>query len=59
MLTSEEETPGADLNAHDREVLEIIREWRADPAFATRSRYLEIMDRRVSEFVRSADRASP
>jgi len=59
MLTSEEQVSGADLRAHDREVLEIIRDWRTDPAFESRTRYLEAMDRRVSQFVLSADGSSP
>lgn len=58
MLTSEERVSGADLNVHDREVLKIIRDWRTDPAFESRSQYLEIMDRRVSQFVKSADGSS-
>jgi len=58
MLTSEEQVSGADLNDHDREVLGIIRDWRTDPAFESRARYLEIMDRRVSQFVESADGSS-
>jgi hypothetical protein len=58
MLTSEEQVSGADLNAHDREVLEVIRDWRTDPAFESRSQYLEVMDRRVSQFVESAEGSS-
>lgn len=58
MLTSQERVSGADLNAHDREVLEIIRDWRTDPAFESRSQYLEVMARRVSQFVESADGSS-
>jgi len=58
LLTSEDRVSGADLNAHDREVLKIIRDWRTDPAFESRSQYLEIMDRRVSQFVKSADGSS-
>lgn len=55
MLTSQERVSGAELNAHDREVLEVIRDWRTDPAFESRSQYLEVMARRVSQFVESAD----
>ncbi|MBQ33163.1 MAG: hypothetical protein CL923_11885 [Deltaproteobacteria bacterium] len=58
MLTSQERVSGTDLNAHDREVLEVIRDWRTDPAFESRSQYLEVMDRRVSQFVESADGSS-
>lgn len=58
LLTSEERVTGTDLNAHDREVLEIIRAWRTDPEFESRSEYLEMMDRRVSQFVGSADESS-
>ena len=58
MLTSEERVSGADLNAHDREVLEVIRDWRTDPAFESRSQYLEVMAKRVSQFVKSADSSS-
>ncbi|MBL49911.1 MAG: hypothetical protein CMP28_13310 [Roseibacillus sp.] len=54
LLTSEQQVPGADLQAHDREVLAVIRGWRGDPVFETRARYLEVMERRVSRFVKEA-----
>jgi hypothetical protein len=56
LLTSEERIAGADLGTHDREVLPLIRAWRADPAFAAVSQYLEAMDIRVSGFVESSSR---
>ena len=55
LLTSEEQVSGAALQAHDREVLTILRGWRADPAFDSRARYLEVMERRVAQFVEKAD----
>ena len=54
LLTSEEQVSGAALQAHDREVLTILRGWRADPAFDSRARYLEVMERRVAQFVEKA-----
>ena len=58
LLTTEERVSGTDLNAHDREVLAIIRAWRTDSAFESRSEYLAIMDGRVSQFVESANESS-
>jgi len=55
LLTSEDSVAGADLATHDRGVLEIIRHWKTEPGFETLSRYLEIMDGRVSGFVKGAD----
>ncbi|MEP4047904.1 MAG: hypothetical protein ABJ118_02645 [Luteolibacter sp.] len=55
LLTTEERVSGSELNAHDREVLGIIRDWRTDPAFGNLAPYLEIMDKRVSQFVKGAD----
>jgi len=55
LLTSEDHVSGADLATHDREVLEIIRHWKTEPGFETLSPYLEIMDGRVSGFVKGAD----
>lgn len=58
LLTSEERVSGAELGAHDREVLPLIRRWRADPAFGSLSPYLETMDTRLSQFVKSAEESS-
>lgn len=55
LTTSEESVSGVDLNAHDRQVLKIVREWRTDPSFESRSEYLESMEFRISQFIRSAD----
>jgi len=56
LLTSDEQIAGSELNKHDREALEVIRRWQNDPALEVRSRYLKIMEERVSRFVNSADR---
>ncbi len=55
LLTSDASVSGADLKEHDREALEIIRGWKNDPAFASLSEYLGIMDGRLSGFVNGAD----
>ena len=58
LLTTDDQVSGADLTAHDREVLGIIRSWRNDPEFSALSEYLEISDRRLSGFVESRDDSS-
>lgn len=58
LLTSQEQVSGADLTAHDRDVLAVIRDWKTDPAFESRTQYLEVMAKRVSQFVESADGSS-
>ena len=58
LLTSQEQISGADLIAHDRDILAVIRDWKTDPAFESRTQYLEVMAKRVSQFVESADGSS-
>ena len=55
LLTSEEPVAGSGLREHDLEVLSLIRSWREDPTFDTLAPYLEIMDRRLSEFTKGAE----
>ena len=55
LLTSEEQVPGELLQAHDREELAVIQGWKVEPDFGSRTRYLEVMERRLSQFV---DRAN-
>ena len=55
LLTSEEQVPGELLQAHDREALAVIQGWKVEPDFGSRTRYLEVMERRLSQFV---DRAN-
>jgi hypothetical protein len=55
LLTTEERVSGEDLRAHDREVLEIVREWREDAEFAPVSEHLGAMEARLSEFVKGAE----
>lgn len=54
LLTSEPRLSGADLGKHDREVLEFIKTWQADPAFQSISLQLQTIATRLSEFVGSA-----
>lgn len=51
LLTSEPRVSGADLAAHDREALGLIRQWQQDPAFASRAAVLDEMAARLSQFV--------
>lgn len=54
LLTSEKPVAGSDLRAHDLQVLALIRGWREDSEFDALAPYLEIMDRRLSEFTKDA-----
>ena len=53
LLTRESAPAGADLVAHDREVLDILRSWQNDPAFDGVKESLSLMSRRLGEFTRS------
>ncbi len=55
LLTTEGNVSGDDLRTHDREVLDIVRQWREDAAFAPVAEHLGMMDARLSEFVKGAD----
>jgi len=57
LLTSEGKVEGTGLREHDLQALSLIRGWRQDPAFETLAQYLEIMDRRLSEFTKDAGEA--
>lgn len=59
LLTREATPAGADLAAHDREVLEIIRTWENDPAFDGVKEPLSLMSRRLTEFTKSQPAAIP
>lgn len=58
LLTSDPQLSGADLGKHDREALEIIKSWQADPAFQSISPHLQTIQARLSEFVGSGNAAS-
>lgn len=51
LLTTEHAPSGADLAAHDRAALDLLREWSADPAFAPVKDSLAIMIGRLNGFV--------
>lgn len=51
LLTTEPTQSGADLAAHDRESLEILATWSADPAFAPVKDHLGTMISRLNGFV--------
>lgn len=51
LLTTEPTQSGADLTTHDREALEILNTWAADPAFAPVKDHLAIMTTRLNGFV--------
>jgi hypothetical protein len=51
LLTTESQQSGADLAAHDREVLDIIKSWSADPAFEPVKEHLGTMTARLNNFV--------
>jgi hypothetical protein len=55
LLTTEAPQSGADLAAHDREALEIISEWQADPAFQPVQDHLRTMSARLNEFVSKSE----
>ena len=50
LLTTETRQPGTDLATHDRQVLEIINGWVADPAFQPVAEHLRTMVSRLNEF---------
>jgi len=51
LLTTETPQAGADLLEHDRQVLEIINAWAADPAFQPVAEQLRLMTARLTGFV--------
>jgi len=51
LLTADVPIAGADLAKHDREALEIIKSWTADPAFQPIAAQLNTMVARLSGFV--------
>ena len=51
LLTTEAQQSGTDLAAHDRQVLEIVKSWAADPAFEPIKSYLGTMTDRLNSFV--------
>ena len=53
LLTSEITNSGADLATHDRQVLEIITGWQADPALQSITPYLQTIATRLAGFVTS------
>jgi hypothetical protein len=50
LLTTESQQPGTDLAAHDRQALEIVSGWLADPAFKSVKDHLLTMVSRLNEF---------
>ena len=51
LLTTESPQSGADLATHDREVLEIVKNWSEDPAFQPIADHLRTMIARLNQFV--------
>ena len=51
LLTTEPNQSGADLATHDRQALEILNTWAADPAFAPVKDHLATMIARLNGFV--------
>lgn len=51
LLTTEPPQAGTDLAAHDREALEIVKSWQADPEFESIASELAAMERRLAGFV--------
>jgi hypothetical protein len=51
LLTTESATSGGDLARHDREALDLINTWAADPAFEPIGDYLRTMIARLDGFV--------
>ncbi|MES2656983.1 MAG: hypothetical protein V4689_00080 [Verrucomicrobiota bacterium] len=51
LLTTGTTPTGSDLAAHDREVLEIINTWQADPAFQPVLEHLRAVSSRLESFV--------
>lgn len=54
LLTRDTASAGADLAAHDREVLEIVTSWADDPAFKPLSEHLSVMISRLESFVNTS-----
>ena len=60
LLTTESQQPGTDLAIHDRQVLDIINGWVAEPAFQPVKDHLLTMVARLNEFTGAAQApASP
>jgi hypothetical protein len=55
LLTTESQQPGTDLAAHDRQALEIVSGWVADPAFQPVKDHLQTMVSRLKEFTRGEE----
>jgi len=57
--TAETRQSGADLAAHDRQVLAVIKSWTADPAFQPVAEHLRTMVSRLNSFVGTPQAPSP
>jgi hypothetical protein len=55
LLTTESQQPGTDLAAHDRQALEIVSGWVADPAFQSVKDHLHTMASRLNEFTKKTE----
>lgn len=54
LLTQNPTITGAELTRRDREALKVVSEWLADPRFERLQPHLQVMKRRLDEFVRQA-----
>lgn len=59
LLTHEAPQTGADLAAHDREVLRILNTWREDPEFEPILEHLSAMSFRLEKFTRVSPTTEP
>lgn len=55
LLTTESPVSGDTLRDHDRAVLDIVRAWKADPAFQPVAEHLGAMEARLTEFVKGTE----
>jgi len=54
LLTDEITVSGAELVVHDREALQVLQSWNADPAFEPVREHLQLMTERLQKFVQQA-----
>ena len=59
LLTTATQQSGADLAAHDRQVLEIIKAWAQDPAFQPVAEHLRMMLFRLNQFTQAPQAPAP
>jgi len=59
LLTTETQQSGADIAEHDRQSLEILNSWSADPAFQPVAEHLRAMVSRLNEFTKAPQSSAP